>query len=100
MVVLVEGFKLRGLTEPFFSAPQNGQILFISVEQLSLNVADDSAKTLSVLGNMGDFLDDCCLRFVQKCRRPPQNTPDLGGSKKDQKTISNFHGHVTLPKSF
>ena len=32
---------------------QNGQILFISVEQLSLNVADDSAKTLSVLGNMG-----------------------------------------------
>ena len=45
---------------------QNGQILFISVEQLSLNVADDSAKTLSVLGNMGDVLDDCCLRFVQK----------------------------------
>ena len=30
---------------------QNGRILFISVEQLSLNVADDSAKTLSVLGN-------------------------------------------------
>ena len=36
----------------------------ISVERLSLNVADDSAKTLSVLGNMGDFLDDCRLRFV------------------------------------
>ena len=52
---------------------------FISGEQLSLNVAGDSAKTLSVLGNMGDALDDCCLRFVQKCRRPPQNTPDFGG---------------------
>ena len=48
---------------------QNGQILFISVEQLSLNVADDSAKTLSVLENMGGFLDDCGLRFVQKCWR-------------------------------
>ena len=58
---------------------QNSQILFISVEQLSLNVADDSAKTLSVLGNMGDSLDDYRLRFVQKCRRPPQNTPDFGG---------------------
>ena len=57
---------------------QNGQILFISVEQLSLNVADDSAQTLSVLGNMGGFVDDCRLRFVQKCRLPPQNTPDFG----------------------
>ena len=37
------------------------------------------AKTLSVLGNMGVALDDCRLRFVQKCRRPPQNTPDFGG---------------------
>ena len=44
---------------------QNGQILFISVEQLSLIVADDSAKTLSVLGNMGVVLDDCRLRFLQ-----------------------------------
>ena len=79
MVVLVVGFKLRGLTEPFFSAPQNGQILFISVEQLSLNVADDSAKTLSVLGNMGDFLDDCLLRFLQRCRRPPQKYPRFWG---------------------
>ena len=43
---------------------QNGQILFISVEQLLLNVADDSAKTLSVLGNMGNALDDCLLRFL------------------------------------
>jgi len=58
---------------------QNGQILFISVEQLSLNVADDSAQTLSVLGNMGGFVDDCRLRFVQMWRRLPQNTPDLGG---------------------
>ena len=58
---------------------QNGQILFISGEQLSLIVAGDSAETLSVLGNMGDVLDDCRLRFVQKCRRPPQNTPDFGG---------------------
>ena len=57
---------------------QNGQILFISVEQLSLNVADDSAKTLSVLENMGGALDDCRLRFVQKSRRPPQNIPDFG----------------------
>ena len=54
-------------------------IFVISGEQLSLNVAGDSAKTLSVLGNIGDALDDCGLRFVQKCRRPPQNTPDFGG---------------------
>ena len=67
------GFVLRS------QCGQNGQILFISGEQLSLNVAGDSAKTLSVLGNMGGVLDDCGLRFVQKCRRPPQNTPDFGG---------------------
>ena len=79
---------------------QNGQILFISVEQLSLNVADDSAKTLSVLGNMRDALDDCLLRFVQKCRRPPQNTPDLGGPKKTKNQFRKFHGHVTLSKSY
>ena len=57
---------------------QNGQILFISVEQLFLNVAGDSAKTLSVLGNMGGVLDGFRLRFVQMWRRPPQNTPDFG----------------------
>ena len=61
------------------SIGQNGQILFISGEQLSLNVAGDSAKTLSVLGNMGGVLDDCGLRFVQMRRRPPKNTPDFGG---------------------
>ena len=66
---------------------QNGQILFISVEQLSLNVADDSAKTLSVLENMGDALDDCLLRFLQMCRRPPQKYPRFWGSKKGQKSI-------------
>ena len=54
---------------------QHSQILFISVEQLSLKVADDSDKTLSVLGNIGDFLDDCLLRFVQMCRRPPSKIP-------------------------
>ena len=43
----------------------------ISGEQLSLNIVDDSAKTLSVLGNMRGALDDYRLRFVQKCRRPP-----------------------------
>ena len=58
---------------------QNGQILFISEEQLSFNVAGDSAKTLSVLENMGDVLDDKGLRFVQIWRRPPQNTPDFWG---------------------
>ena len=58
---------------------QNSQILFISVEQLSLNVADESAKTLLVLGNMGDFLDDCRLRFLQMCRRPPQKHPRFWG---------------------
>ena len=79
---------------------QNGQILFISGEQLSLIVAGDSAKTLSVLGNMGDFLDDCGLRFVQKCRRPPQNTPDLGSPKKIKNQFRKIHGHVTLPKSY
>ena len=54
-------------------------IFVISGEQLFLNVADDSAQTLSVLGNMGGVLYDCGLRFVQKCRRPPKNTPDVGG---------------------
>ena len=58
---------------------QNGQEGFISGEQHSLNVAGDSAKTLSVLGNMGGVADDCGLRFVQKWRRPPRNTPDFGG---------------------
>ena len=57
---------------------QNGQILFILGEQLSLNAAGDSAKTLSILRNKGGFVDDCRLRFVQKWRRPPQNTPDFG----------------------
>ena len=28
---------------------------------------------------MGGALDDCRLRFVQKYRRPPQNTPAFGG---------------------
>ena len=63
----------------------------ISGEQLSLNVAGDSAKTLSVLGNKGVVvLNDCGLRFVQKCRRPPQNTPDFGGpiSKKKSRACS------------
>ena len=76
---------------------QNGQILFISGEQLSLNVAGDSAFTLSVLGNMGGVLDDCSLRFVQKCRRPPQNTCDFGGP-------TDFFRNITekgpLPKSY
>ena len=57
-----------------------GIILFISVEQLSLDVAGDSAKTLSVLENMGGVLDDCGLRLVQKCRRPPSKYPRFWGS--------------------
>ena len=28
---------------------------------------------------MGGVLDDCGLRFLQRWRRPPQNTPDFGG---------------------
>ena len=73
---LATGLKPRGGLRS--QSGQNGEILFISGEELSLIVAGDSAKTLSVLGNMGDALDDCGLRFVQKCRRPPQNTPILG----------------------
>ena len=77
---------------------QNGQILCISVEQLSLNVADDSAETLSVLGNMGDAFDDCRLRFVQKCRRPPQNTPDFGGPTDFfEKFLLNHHPELAPP---
>ena len=67
-------------------------IFAISGEQLSLNVAGDSAKTLSVLGNMGGVLDDCGLRFVQKCRRIPQNTPDFGGPTDFSKLIFVFFG--------
>ena len=68
-------------------------IFIISGEQLSFNVAGDSAKTLSVLGNMGCVLGDCGLRFVQNCRRPPQNTPDFGGPISKKKN----HGHAALP---
>ena len=60
-------------------------IFVISGEQLSLNVAGDSAKILSVLENMWSFLDVCGLRFVQKCRRPPQNTPPFWGSNFEKK---------------
>ena len=28
---------------------------------------------------MGGVADDCGLRFLQKWRRPPRNTPDFGG---------------------
>jgi len=59
---------------------QNGQILFISVEQLSLNVAGDSAKTSSVLRNKVvqsmTVASDLC-RWVGD--PAPQNTPDFGG---------------------
>ena len=75
---------------------QNGQILFISVEQLSLNVAGDSAKTLSVLENMGGVLDDCLLRFAQKCRRRPQNTLVLGV----QRIFQNITEKGPLQKSY
>ena len=71
-------------------------LIFIIIgEQLSLNIAGDSAKTLSIQGNMEGVLHDFGLRFVQKCRRSPQNTPDFGGpiSKKN-------HGHAALPKSY
>ena len=78
-VAQTEVAYICGATKLRVGLGQNGQILFISVEQLSLNVADDSAKTLSVLENMGGALDDCRLRFVLKYRRPPQNTPDFGG---------------------
>ena len=74
----------------------------ISGEQLSLNVAGDSAKALSVLGNMGGVLDDCRLRFVQKCRRPPQNTPDFGGPKKAKnqfRKITGMQPYRNLTKS-
>ena len=77
---------------------QNGQILFISGEQLSLNVAGDSAKTLSVLENMGGAVDDCGLRFVQRWRRSPQNTPDFGGPTDFSKNcLLNHHLELAPP---
>ena len=69
----------------------------ISGAQLSLNVVDDSAKTLSVLGNMGSVRDDCGLRFVQRWRRLPQNTPDVGGPTDFFRKITE---KVALPKSY
>ena len=72
-------------------------IFAISGEQLSLNVAGDSAKTLSVLGNMGGVVDDCGLRFVQKWRCPPQNTPDFGGPI--MKKITSIQPHRNHTKS-
>jgi len=48
-----------------------GQIGFESGEQLSLDVAGDSAKTLSFLGNLEGAVDDYDLRHVQRWRRNP-----------------------------
>ena len=41
---------------------------------------------------MGGVLDDCRLRFVQKYRRPPQNTPDFGV----QRIFSKYYRKRTL----
>ena len=71
-------------------------IFVISGEQLSLNVAGDSAKNLSVLENMGGVLGECGLRFVQKCRRPPQKYTRFRESQFRKKN----HGHAALPKSY
>ena len=76
---------------------QNGQKGFISGEQHSLNVAGDSAKTLSVLRNMGGVVDDFGLRSVQMRRRPPLKIPPVLGV---HNSFSKNHGHVTLPKSY
>ena len=67
---------------------------FISGEQPSLNVAGDSAETLSVLGNMGGAVDDCGLRFLQMCP-PPSNTPGFGV----QRIFRNITEKGPLPKS-
>ena len=72
-------------------------IFTISGEQPSLNVAGDSAQTLSVLGNMGGVVDDCGLRFVQMWRRPPKNTPDFGGPADFFRKITE---KAALPKSY
>ena len=69
-------------------------IFAISGEQLFLNVADDSAQTLSVLGNMGNAFDDCCLSFVQKCRRSPQNTPILGSNFEKITGMQPYRNHT------
>ena len=57
---------------------QNGTILFISGEQLSLNVVGDSAKTLSVLENIGGAVDDCGLRFFRDGGAPLKIPPISG----------------------
>ena len=57
---------------------QNGQILFISGEQLSLNVAGDSAKTLSVLGNMG-VLSMTAASDLCRCGGVPSKYPRFWG---------------------
>ena len=59
-------------------------------------VAGDSAKTLSVLGNMGGFLNDCDLRFVQMWRRPLKIPPILGV----QRIFRKITEKGPLPKSY
>ena len=45
---------------------------------------------------MGGVVDDCGLRFVQMCRRPPQNYPDFGV----QRIFRNITEKGPLPKSY
>ena len=64
-------------------------IFIISGEQLSLNVAGDSAKTLSVLGNMGVFSMTVASDLCRSAGAPPQNTPDFGGPTDFQNITEN-----------
>ena len=66
--------------------------LFISVEQLSLNVADDSAKTLSVLGNMGDFSMTVASDLCRNAGAPLKIPPIWGVQKRPKINFEKFTG--------
>ena len=52
-------------------------------------------EQLEKLFTIKGVLDDCGLRFVQKCRRSPQKYPRFWGSNFEKN-----HGHAALPKSY
>ena len=88
--------KIHPILGVQFQKKNHRHFLFISGEQLSLNVAGDSAKTLSVLGNMGGVLDDCRLKFVKMCRRPLKIPPIFGV----QRVFQNIIEKRPLQKSY
>ena len=70
--------KVHNLRPLRFAQTKQVILVLFRRSKLSLNVADDSAKTLSVLGNMGIFSMTVALDFCRCVGAPLKNTPDFG----------------------